>query len=338
MIDNICGAWLTLNRNCNLHCNWCYAQNAKHGASMDLEKAIKCVNRLLELNINHITLIGGEPTIYNNIFELIKYIKDRNIHLSMATNGIMFSEKEYAQRIVDSKLDGINISIKGSSEEDYLLNTNSVGFNRMVNGYKNLVSYNFRPSLSYVIATNNLEELNSLIKALEKNDLDNIIFQFVKPIVKEDTTPIMSMYDMADVVSFLYNRMKTSSIMYKIEISFPLCIVKKDTLNALIKEKRITTCCHIQSGRGIVFDCDFKVLPCNHFIDLPFEERELHLDHKEEIEVLWDSKTVQDFRKKVRSYPSYRCEKCNLWDICGGGCFTRWFYEDPNIFCKGGFN
>ena len=32
------------------------------------------------------------------------------------------------------------------------------------------------------------------------------------------------------------------------------------------------------------------------------------------------------FKNVVHRYPTEKCTTCNLWRICGGGCFTRWFY------------
>lgn len=68
------GAWLTTNRSCNNRCEWCYAQNAI-GNEMDIDDAKKCVDVLKELKVKHIVLIGGEPTIYSHLIELLKYIK-----------------------------------------------------------------------------------------------------------------------------------------------------------------------------------------------------------------------------------------------------------------------
>lgn len=197
-------------------------------------------------------------------------------------------------------------------------------------GYSNLKSIGFNPVFSYVIVNDNQEEFDELINLLEKNQINQIGFQFVKPVIEFDKTDsIMDLRAMASFVEYIYERMKKTDIRYSLEISFPLCLIKKEILHKLINEKRITTCCHVQKGSGIVFDTDFKVLPCNHFAEYPFNETPIDFSRENAIEELWSSNEVIEFRDKARCYPSNVCETCNLWNICGGGCFTRWLFINP---------
>ena len=103
-MHNISTAWLTTNYTCNCKCDWCYAQKmlAKH-RSMDLQYAKQIVNYLKAKGIQTITLIGGEPTIYSKLIELICYIKSLGIKVRLATNGKRFKNKTFAKQIVDYK-------------------------------------------------------------------------------------------------------------------------------------------------------------------------------------------------------------------------------------------
>lgn len=100
----------------------------------------------------------------------------------------------------------------------------------------------------------------------------------------------------------------------------------------MLNKKRISTCCHVQKGSGIVFDVTGEVIPCNHFLGYPFENKPLNLQNKNAIEELLNTKIVKQFKDTVNRYPSNKCINCNLWHICGGGCFTRWFYNNPKEY------
>ena len=67
--------WLTLNHACNLNCKWCYAKDTGYLKSddMSLDMAYDIIDICHDLSINHITLIGGEPTIYPHLFDVIDY-------------------------------------------------------------------------------------------------------------------------------------------------------------------------------------------------------------------------------------------------------------------------
>lgn len=333
-MQNISTAWLTTNYTCNCKCDWCYAQKmlAKH-RNMDLQYAKQIVKYLQVRGIRTITLIGGEPTIYPNLIELICYIKSLGIKVRLATNGKRFKDKDFAQRIVASKIDGINISIKGTTEEEYLYNTHQTGLRDMIEGYNNLSQLGFEPSISYVITTNDTKKFDEFVDMLSKEKLDNLVIQFEKPSLNTDgSSKTMDIRDMGDFTSYIFSSLEKNDFNYTIETSFPLCLIKKEILQELINKERISTCCHVQKGSGIVFDVTGEVIPCNHFLGYPFENKPLNLNEETAIEELLNTEIVKQFRDTVNRYPSNKCITCNLWHICGGGCFTRWFYINPKEY------
>lgn len=191
METGISGAWLTTNRSCNNKCSFCYAQNAK-GNDMDIEDAKRCIKALHEMGISHLILIGGEPTIYQNIIPLIEYATSVGMNVSMATNGRKFSDSLFSQKIARAGLSSVNISLKGSNEEEYLTNTHCKGFIEAIKGYKNLNEVGIKPIISYVITTNDVNKIKNLISSVVENNLDNLLFQFVKPVISPDSSPIMN--------------------------------------------------------------------------------------------------------------------------------------------------
>lgn len=302
---------------------------------MDLQYAKQIVNYLYTKKIQTITLIGGEPTIYPNLVELICYIKSMGITVRLATNGKRFKNKVFTQQIVSSKIDGINISIKGTTEDEYLYNTHQTGLHEMIEGYHNLKSLSFEPSISYVITTKDTNKFDEFVEMLAKENMDNLVIQFEKPSLStEHEGKTMNIRDMGNFTSYIYSVLEDGGFNYTIETSFPLCLIKKDILQSMLEKKRISTCCHVQKGNGIVFDVTGEVIPCNHFLGYPFEDKPLNLQNEKAIEELLNSKIVQQFKNTVKRYPSTKCSKCNLWHICGGGCFTRWFYINPDEYIE----
>ena len=302
---------------------------------MDLQYAKQIVNYLQANGIQTITLIGGEPTIYPNLIELISYIKSLGITVRLATNGKRFKSKVFAQQIVSSKIDGINISIKGTTEEEYLYNTHQTGLCDMIEGYHNLKHLGLEPSISYVITTKDTNKFDKFVEILSKEKLDNLVIQFEKPSLSTECgSKTMDIRDMGNFSCYIFSVLERGGFNYTIETSFPLCLIKEDVLQDMIEKKRISTCCHVQKGNGIVFDVTGEIIPCNHFLGYPFENKPVNLKNEKAIEELLNSEIVQQFKNTVKRYPSIKCTKCNLWNICGGGCFTRWFYINPDDYIK----
>ena len=99
--ENVKSVWLTLNRNCNFRCPWCYANGTKYSKDdvMDLDKLKDIIDLLGELKIKKVTLIGGEPTLYKDIFEVIKLFSDKGISFGLITNGCMLNSKSYVKKL-----------------------------------------------------------------------------------------------------------------------------------------------------------------------------------------------------------------------------------------------
>jgi len=59
----------------------------------------------------NITLFGGEPLLYPHCLDLIRYIKNKNLHCLIITNGSLLNE--FAKDLIDTRLDELNISLDG---------------------------------------------------------------------------------------------------------------------------------------------------------------------------------------------------------------------------------
>lgn len=321
--------WFTTNRNCNNKCNWCYASKC-NDKIMNFTDIKKYVNELVKFNITKIILIGGESTIYPDILNTIKYISNKGIEVSLASNGRMFKDFNFSKKMAKAGLKKCNISIKGYNEKEYILNTNSKGFKEMVEGYKNLKKLGINVSTSYVLCDNNHTKFDKFLSSFIENGLDNIVFQLYKPAIdsnNEYNAPTIK--ELANLCKYVFNKIKDTNIKFSFEMSIPLCCLEEDLLNEMIEKKCITTCCHITKGTGLIFDANFNILPCNHFVNYPLNTNKVM---PSQIIKFWNSKQPENFRNTIKTYPHEICEKCEKWSQCGGGCFLRWLSSDTGRY------
>ena len=315
-------AWLTTNRSCNCKCTWCYANDYEDKSlTMNYEVAKKYIKMLPKIGVRKTILIGGEPTMYKDIVKIIKKITKENVNVAMASNGIKFADYNFAKKLVDAGLKSVNISLKGTSELEYFASTKVYGLNKAIDGYNNLKKLGINVSLSYVLCLDDTKKIDDLFELMNDNSLDNISFQFYKPSISSEDDNGPSIDDLVFICSYVYQKFENSQINYSIEMSLPLCCLPNDLLTDLINHKRITTCCHVGKGKGIIFDTNFNILPCNHFLNIMLNNNEVT---PENIIEFWNSDICQQFRDKINTYPLEKCSNCDKWNICGGGCFLRW--------------
>ena len=100
-----------------------------------------------------------------------------------------------------------------------------------------------------------------------------------------------------------------------------------------LKEKdQINFGCHLQNRNGLIFDEKGNVIPCNSLPQFPIGQYYVDFKHKEEFDEFWTSEELVNLYDKIYEYPSLKCQSCEDYLECGGGCPLKWFaYSAKNI-------
>ncbi|MBN1674612.1 MAG: radical SAM protein [Kiritimatiellae bacterium] len=103
---------------CNLNCRYCYTLS-NSGGPLPEDRSI---DRLLEITREfpgNVTLIGGEPTVRHDLFDLIRAAKAQrpDQRLSLGTNGQRLRELSYVQALMSSGLDFVFLSVNDVAYE-----------------------------------------------------------------------------------------------------------------------------------------------------------------------------------------------------------------------------
>ena len=325
-------AWLTLNRSCNLRCKWCYAQDTNYclNNDMKLEDAYKAIDIIKDLgNIKTIVLIGGEPTIYKNVFQVIEYAKEKGLRTVLVTNGVALSNAELIEKFVKSGLSSVNLSLKGSSNEQYLKETGVPAYGKAIQGIKNLANTELDFAVSYVVSNDNVGYLYETLKEFEKfsKGTKTYLLSFCGPYFEEGeikdigTKPVILAHEFAKQCQLIMK----DNINFNIHCTLPLCIFPKGFIEELIKKNRISTLCHLQNRSGIIFDTNLNLLLCNALFDYPYATygKDYH-DAESLLGFLNSEETLAKF-KELLKVPSDKCVTCEKMPICAGGCIIQWF-------------
>ncbi len=114
-----------LTNRCNLTCPVCFA-NANVAGYL-YEPGIEQVRRMLQALRDErpaagriVQFSGGEPTIHPQFFEICAMARDMGFsHVQAATNGIMLSDPEFAQRARENGLSTVYLQFDGVTDEVY---------------------------------------------------------------------------------------------------------------------------------------------------------------------------------------------------------------------------
>ncbi len=103
---------LALTYRCNNDCSHCYNVSTRDDPELDTQQWMKILDKLWEAGIPHIVFTGGEPTLREDLPDLIAYAESKGMITGVNTNGRRLSDPDFVQRLVGAGLDHIQITLE----------------------------------------------------------------------------------------------------------------------------------------------------------------------------------------------------------------------------------
>lgn len=136
---------------CNAQCTFCrtedgdiYDLNPANQGKSPIEKgkmSLQMYQEIIEQSKDHILLavpyVNGEPLMYTDIYEAIRYSSDRNVATLISTNGELLTEKNI-EKLLASGLDLIKIAISGFSQDIFTIQHRGCNIEKIKGNLKNL--------------------------------------------------------------------------------------------------------------------------------------------------------------------------------------------------------
>ena len=103
---------LALTYRCNNDCAHCYNARSRRFPELDLPDWKRVIDKVWELRIPHIVFTGGEPTLYNQLPELVAYAEKTGLVTGLNTNGRKLADRDFLNSLVEAGLDHIQITFE----------------------------------------------------------------------------------------------------------------------------------------------------------------------------------------------------------------------------------
>lgn len=156
------GCW-----HCNQKCVHCYAAGQEHAEEheLDTESWKKILQRLREIGIPQVTFTGGEPTMREDLVELVdaaQWFVTR-----MNTNGIRLTE-ELCRQLLEASLDSVQITFYSHDEEIHNQLVGAKQYHNTVSGIENALKAGLSVSINTPLCTLNKDYVKTLEFLYEK--------------------------------------------------------------------------------------------------------------------------------------------------------------------------
>lgn len=266
---------------CNLSCPICFANAAASGTLYEpTQDEIRTMLRALRKNqpvkTPAIQFSGGEPTVRDDIVELIKIAKEEGfVHTQIATNGIALANKEnLAQELKDAGLNTVYLQFDGVTEEPYLKTRAANILDKKLQAIENCRKAKLGIVLVPTLVKGiNEDQVGDIISFALKN-LDIIRGVNFQPVSFAGRTPAdqveqqrITIDDFVSEVEKQTDKAITKDAFYPASAVAPF----SDFIAALSgSEAEVTLTCHEHCGIGtyIFKETDDSIIPITDFIDV----------------------------------------------------------------------
>lgn len=146
---------------CNQKCVHCYAagQPEAEEAELSTEDWMKILDKLRKIGVPQVTFTGGEPTMREDLPELIAY--GRWFVSRLNTNGIRLT-KEYCNKLKEADLDSVQITFYSKDEEIHNKLVGAAKYADTVAGIENALEAGLSLSINTPLCTLNRDYVETL--------------------------------------------------------------------------------------------------------------------------------------------------------------------------------
>ena len=220
---------------CNERCKFCYyIQTVKdRGKEKDLptEEIKERIAYIRNQGIETLEFTGGEPTIRNDLIELVRYAKSLGFQsISMITNGLRLARPEYAKACVEAGIDDYLLSIHGDNAAVQDKVTEIPGsFDKAIEAVRNLKKFPVKIRANCVISGLNYKGAVDTLALYHELGIQTANFILFNPIVEADwkSAPELNVAysDAAPYLKAAIDKYKDK--IHKITVRYiPFCLMK----------------------------------------------------------------------------------------------------------------
>ena len=167
---------------CNNNCLFCVQGHKKKfgdKSTTELKSILDKAAKDCEIAV----FTGGEPTIRQDIFELVRYAKKLGFKtIQIQSNGRMFAYSDFCQKMIAAGANEFALALHGHTAELHNYLTQAESFQQTVSGIRNLKELNQVVITNTVITKSNYRHLPEITKLLLSLEVDQVQLAFVHAI------------------------------------------------------------------------------------------------------------------------------------------------------------
>jgi radical SAM protein with 4Fe4S-binding SPASM domain len=294
---------------CQNNCIHCYAGGPHETPELSTAQWKEVIDKLSSIGVFILTFTGGEPTLREDLPELLLYAQYKGMVTGLISNGRRLKDKAYVETLEKAGLDFVQVTLESHKPAVHDLMTASPGsWVETVAGIRNAVNSQIYVTTNSTLSKHNAADFLVTVDFIKQLDVaafgcNSLIYSGKANAVSEEFA--LTFDDLNELLPKI--RAKAQQLGLKFLWYTPTQYCRFDPVQAGLGVKSCTAAlinmCVAPNG---------DVYPCQSY----FESLGNILSDK------WSKIWNHPVAKKIRSrgYVEEKCRDCAQLQVCGGGC------------------
>jgi radical SAM protein with 4Fe4S-binding SPASM domain len=298
---------LAITYRCNNDCAHCYNARERTFPELSTQQWRSILDQLWEIGIPHIVFTGGEPTLRDDLPELVAHAQKNGQITGINTNGRRLHDPGFLRRLIEAGLDHVQITVESHLPEIHDRMVNMKGaWEQTVRGLTNILKTSLYVMTNTTLLVDNSPYLAETLDYLGQTGvptvgLNALIFSgrgssVGKGLAEQDLIGLLAIA-----------QEKTQLFGQKLIWYTPTQYCQFDPMQLELGVKGCTAALY-----NMCIEANGNVLPCQSYYQAvgnilkdPWNE-------------IWNHELCESLRG--RKYIQDKCQGCALLAECGGGC------------------
>jgi radical SAM protein with 4Fe4S-binding SPASM domain len=293
---------------CQNDCLHCYTGGPKETPELSTPDWIKVIKRVKEQSIFVVTFTGGEPTLREDLPQLLQFAQDSGLVTGLVTNGRRLSDTKYIHSLEKAGLDFAQITVESYIPQVHDRMTCSTGsWEETIQGLVNTLSSEIYVSTNTTLTTLNadsaLETMTFLKSIGVKNFCCNSLIYSGRGISSESIA--LPIEKLKKILQELEEKADQLGMTFTWFTPTRYCELDPTSMGLGLKSCSAALLNMCVAPNGDVYPCQSYFKPVGNIL-------------RDKWESIWNNPLCVDLRERKFAPPE--CKDCTDFKTCGSGC------------------
>ena len=301
--------YLALTFRCQNDCVHCYAGGPHETPELTTAEWKCVIDKLSEIGVFTLTFTGGEPTLREDLPELLLYAQSKGMVTGLISNGRRLKDKAYVDALEKSSLDFVQITLESHKPAVHDKMTNEKGsWKETIAGIRNAVQSKIYVSTNTTLSQHNAADFLTTIDYIKGLGVDafgcnSLIYSGKAPNASEEFA--LPIEDLKTLLPKIRDKAHMIGLKFLWYTPTQYCQFDPVQLGLGVKTCTAALINACVGPNGDVYPCQSYFESLGNILTEPWEK-------------IWHHPMAEKLRN--REYVEEKCKNCSQLQVCGGGC------------------